>query len=76
MFLRFTAAIGLTTAIGLTVISIEKQNLSLKRKISLQHYQLEILREQRSRLFLETQRLGSPLRLAEEWDEREQTSRN
>lgn len=69
MFLRFAAAIGLTTAIGLMGISIEKQNLSIKRKISLQHYQMEILREQRSRLVLKTERLGSPVRLAEEWED-------
>jgi len=66
MFFRFAAAIGLATAIGLMVIAIEKQHLRLKQAISLQHYQLDLLREQHSRLVLKTQRLAAPPRLAEE----------
>ncbi|SFJ17307.1 hypothetical protein [Planctomicrobium piriforme] len=66
MFLRFAAAIGLATAMALAAIAVEKQNLSLKRAISLQHYQLEVLQEKRCRLVLESQRLAGPLRLLEE----------
>jgi hypothetical protein len=68
MFFRFAAAIGLLTAIALAAISIEKQNLSLKRQISLQHYRLQLLQEQRARLVLQTQRLGAPPRLMKEWE--------
>jgi hypothetical protein len=68
MFFRFAAAIGLITAIGLAAIAIEKQNLSLKREISSQHYQLQIQQEKYSRLVLETQQLAAPPRLMEEWE--------
>lgn len=68
MFFRFAAALGLLTSIALVAIAIEKQNLSLKRSISLQHYQLQILDEQRCRLILQTQQLGAPPRLMEEWE--------
>jgi hypothetical protein len=67
MFFRFAAAIGLITAIGLAAIAIEKQNLSLKREISRQHYDLEIQQEKNSRLVLETQQLAAPSRLMDEW---------
>jgi len=73
MFLRFAAAIGLITAIGLMTIAIEKQNLSLKRAISLQHYQIEVLREQKWRLALESQQLGALPRLQEEWENSHQS---
>jgi hypothetical protein len=63
MFLRFAAAIGLLTAISLAAIAVEKQNLSLKRIISLQHYQFELLREKRSRQILQAERFGGPLNL-------------
>lgn len=76
MFFRFAAAIGLMTATALAAVAIEKQNLSLKRAISLQHYQLELLQEKRCRLVLETQRLGSPLRLLEETERRQGANRN
>jgi len=71
MFLRFAAAIGLMTAIGLMAIAIEKQNLSVKRAISLQYYQMDVLREQRCRLVYQTQQLAAPHRL---FQEREQTN--
>ncbi|WP_437229040.1 hypothetical protein SH661x_001225 [Planctomicrobium sp. SH661] len=67
MFFRFAAAIGLATAVGLMAIAIEKQNLSLKRAISLQHYQIDVLREHRCRLTLQTQSLQAPPRLMEQW---------
>jgi len=63
MFLRFAAAIGLLTAISLAAIAVEKQNLSLKRVISLQHYQSELLREKRCRQILQAERFGGPLNL-------------
>ena len=68
MFFRFAAAVMLVTGISLLGIALEKQNLALKRSISLQHYRLEILQEQRSRLILKTHALGAISRLAEGWD--------
>jgi len=69
MFFRIAAAIGLATAVGLMVIAIEKQNLMLRRAISLQHYQLDILHEQQCRLILKTQQLAALPRLAREWEQ-------
>ncbi|HWL08612.1 MAG TPA: hypothetical protein VNQ76_09415 [Planctomicrobium sp.] len=76
MFFRFAAAIGLMTATALAAIAIEKQNLSLKRAISLQHYQLDLLQEKRCRLVLETQQLGSPLRLLEEAERQQKANKS
>lgn len=64
MLFRFVAALTLVTAVSLLGISLEKQNLALKRTISLQHYRLEILEEKRSRLILKTHQLGAIPRLA------------
>ncbi|MCA9081093.1 MAG: hypothetical protein KDA58_11080 [Planctomycetaceae bacterium] len=60
MYFRFATAIALVTAISLVGIALEKQNLALKRTISLQHYQLQILREQEARLRLEVHQLKAP----------------
>lgn len=65
MYFRFTMAIVLLTAIAVVGIGVQKQNLALKRKISLQQYQLEVLREEKARLRLEVQRLRAPERLWE-----------
>ena len=70
MFFRLAAAIGILTAIALAAIALEKQNLSLKRSISLQHYQLQRLQEKRCRLVLRTEELASPARLLESWEAR------
>ncbi len=63
MYFRFTVAIALLTAIAVIGISVQKQNLALKRHISLQQYQLELLREEEARLRLDVQRLQAPERL-------------
>ena len=55
----------LLAAIAIVSIGIQKRNLELKRKISLEQYQLELLREQEARLRLEVERLESPERLNE-----------
>lgn len=67
MLFRFLASLILLTGISIIGITLEKQNLAMKREISLQHYELHHLQEQRSRLFLETQQLGAPPRLLREW---------
>ncbi len=63
MYFRFATAIALLTAISLVGIAMDKQVLALKRAISLQHYQLDILREQEARLRLDVQRLEALVRL-------------
>jgi len=66
MFFRFACAIAILTGISLVGIAIEKQNLSLKRRISLRQYEIERLNEKRCRLILQTEELGAPLRLLDE----------
>ncbi len=56
----------LLTSVSLVGIAIEKQNLALKRQISLQHYDIESLKERRCQLVLETQQLAAPTRLLQE----------
>lgn len=68
MSFRFAAAVGILTAISLMAISLEKQNLALRRAVSWQHYQLQRLEEKRCRAVLLSQELGSPARLREEWE--------
>lgn len=63
MFFRFIVALVLLTGISVWGISLEKQNLTIKREISEQHEELAHLDEHRCRLFLETQQLGTPLKL-------------
>lgn len=67
MFFRVAALIGILTAIALMAISLEKQNLSLKRRISWQHYQLQHLEERLCREQLRTHELGGPARLLQAW---------
>ena len=71
MFFRFLATLVILTTISVMGITLEKQNLAVKRAISVQHYKLHDLDEQRSQLFLTTQQLGAIPRLLREWDETE-----
>jgi len=71
MFFRFVATLVILTTISVMGITLEKQNLAVKRAISVQHYKLHDLDEQRSQLFLTTQQLGAIPRLLREWDETE-----
>lgn len=63
MFFRFGAALLLVVSVALTGTALETQNLALKRSLSQQQYQLEVLLETQAKLRLETQRLGAPARL-------------
>ena len=68
MFFRFAAALVLVVLVSMAGIAIEKRNLELRRDISRQHYQLDLLYETHSRLRLKTQRLSGPGRLADAGD--------
>ncbi len=71
MFFRFIATLVILTTISVLGITLEKQNLAVKRAISVQHYELHDIDEQRSQLFLTTQQLGAIPRLLREWDDTE-----
>lgn len=65
MFFRFAAAIALVVAVALTGTAIESRSLGLRRAISYQRYQLDVLTEQQARLRVEAQRAGAPAQLVE-----------
>ncbi|MDA0589787.1 MAG: hypothetical protein O2820_17535 [Planctomycetota bacterium] len=65
MFFRFGSAICVVVLISLVGIAIEKRSLELRRKISRQHYQMDVLRDQHSRLRLKSQELAGIERLFE-----------
>lgn len=65
MFFRFGGAIVLVVLISLTGVALEKRNLELRRAISHQEYQRELLVERQARVRAETEKLGAPPRLLE-----------
>lgn len=65
MFFRFGSALCLVVVIALAGIAIEKHNLDLRRDISRQHFQMDILKEEHNRLRLRSQRLAAVDRLFE-----------
>ncbi len=69
MFFRFISAIVLVVVVSMAGIVIEKHSLDLRRDISRQQYQTEILLEEHTRLRLKTQALSAPDRLLETMDD-------
>jgi len=65
MFFRFAAAISLVVAVALTGTAIESRSLGLRRAISYQRYQLDVLTELLARRRVEAQRAGAPAQLVE-----------
>lgn len=63
MFFRFGSALALIVVIGLAAVRIEKRNLEVRRAITRQYFQTDVLLEERARLRLQTERLGSPEQL-------------
>lgn len=63
MFFRFGAAVCLVVLIALAGTALEKHCLTLRRSISHQEYQKEVLLERLSELRLEAQRKGTPASL-------------
>lgn len=64
MFFRFAAALSLIVLISMTGVVLQKRTLELRRQVSLQSYQTELLVEQHVLLRLETQQLTAPSRWA------------
>ncbi len=65
MFFRFGSAVCVVVLISLIGIGIEKRSLELRRELSRQHYQMDILRDQHARLRLQSQELATIERLFE-----------
>lgn len=65
MFFRFGAAIALVVAVALTGTAIESRSLGLRRALSHQRYQLDVLVERQARLRVAAQRAGAPAQLIE-----------
>lgn len=62
MYFRFGAAIVLVVVISVIGVALEKQNLSYRRAISRQRYQMDVLVERYAQMRLQAQRLGAPAR--------------
>lgn len=68
MLFRFTAVVALLIALAIAGVAIEKQNLSLRRAISLQDYRRQQLVQQRSRLRLRIEQLSVSAAVSETVD--------
>ena len=64
MFFRFAAGLFLVVLVSMAGVRLEKQTLEMRRAVSLQYYQTDLLLELVVRLRLETQRLTAPAQLA------------
>ena len=65
MYFRFAAALLLVVLVSMAGVRLEKQTLDLRRAVSVQYYQTDLLLEMLVRLRLETQRLTAPSQLGE-----------
>lgn len=63
MFFRFGSAILLVVLASAAGIALEKRNLELRREVSRQRYQLDVLTDRHAKLRLKTQQLGAPARM-------------
>jgi hypothetical protein len=61
VYFRFTAGLILAVCVSMAGIWLEKQTLRLRREVSSQHYQTDVLIEWIVRKRLETQQLSAPL---------------
>jgi hypothetical protein len=65
MFFRFLCCVALVVLIALAGVALEKKTLETRRKISQQHYRMEVLRESHAKMRLRVQELGAPKKLIE-----------
>ena len=64
MFFRFAAGLLLVVLVSMAGVRLEKHTLQMRRDVSVQYYQTDLLLELLVRLRLETQRLTAPAQLA------------
>ncbi len=62
MFFRFICGMALVVLIALAGAALDKEALVLRRRVSQQDYQLDVLLEQHHRLRMQAQKLGTPTR--------------
>jgi len=63
MFFRFGSALVLVVLIAMTGVAFEKRTLELRRNVTRQQYQMDLLQDAYSRSRLKTQQLGAPKRV-------------
>ncbi len=64
MFFRFVASLILVVLVSMVGIGLEKQTLAMKRAVSRQYFQVDLLLEMHARLRLQVQELTAPANLA------------
>lgn len=64
MYFRFAAGLMLIVLVSMAGVWLEKQTLELRRTVSVQYYQTDVLLDLLVRLRLETQQLTAPAQLA------------
>ncbi len=69
MFFRFLCCVALVVGISVAGVALEKESLETRRKISRQHYRMEVLRESYAKMRLRVQELGAPQKLIESLEE-------
>lgn len=72
MFFRFAAGLLLVVLVSMVGVRLEKQTLEMRRAVSVQYYQTDVLLELLVRLRLETQKLTAPAQVALMRETREQ----
>ena len=64
MYFRFAAGLMLVVIVSLAGVWLEKQTLEMRRAVSVQYYQTDVLFDLLVRLRLETQQLTAPAQMA------------
>ena len=64
MFFRFVASLMLVVLVSMVGIGMEKQTLQMKRAVSRQYFQMDLLLEMHAKLRLSIQELTAPSQLA------------
>ncbi len=64
MYFRFAAGLILVVLVSMAGVWLEKQTLEMRRTVSVQYYQTDVLLDLLVRLRLETQQLTAPAQLA------------
>jgi hypothetical protein len=65
VYFRFAAGLMLVVLVSMAGVWLEKQTLEMRRTISVQYYQTDVLFDLIVRLRLETQRLTAPAQLTQ-----------
>ena len=69
MFFRFACALALVVLVTLLGAGLDKESLVLRRRVSQQQYQLEVLLDRHHRLRMQAQKRGTPIRWLDELEQ-------